>query len=103
MTLSHRHQAVMTTPEGSISERTALIDTPGQDKAKLLSYEDSLRLLPWQTDNEYVRSGYRNQLGSVKACLWSTIACKSITSLIKSADDADVHNETGTILEVKMS
>jgi adiponectin receptor len=93
----------MTTPEGSISEQTALLNTSRQEEGKLLSYEESLRLLPWQTDNEYVRSGYRNQLGSVKACLWSTIACESNESLMKSADEADVHNETGTILAVKMS
>lgn len=81
MTINRRHQAAMSTndpqstPGRSTSERTALLGTSGQDKPRLLSYEDSLRLLPWQTDNEYVRSGYRSQLGSVKACLWSTVAC----------------------------
>jgi adiponectin receptor len=40
----------------------------------LLSYEESLRLLPWQTDNEYVLSGYRSQLNSMKACLWSAVS-----------------------------
>nr|WRH23622.1 Haemolysin-III related [Naematelia aurantialba] len=40
----------------------------------LLSYDESLRLLPWQTDNAFVLSGYRQQLHSVRACLFSAFA-----------------------------
>lgn len=57
------------------NEATSLLHQESQ--TGLLTYEESLRLLPWQTDNEYVRSGYRRQLGSVRQCLWSTIACES--------------------------
>jgi hypothetical protein len=82
MTIHQRHQAVMTSngdPQSgseSISERTNLLSPT--DRPKLLSYEESLRLVPWQTDNEYVLSGYRRQLGSVKACLWSAVSCASM-------------------------
>jgi len=79
MTIHQRHQAVMASSENPqsnaevVTERTNLLNPTG--RAKLLSYQESLRLLPWQTDNEYVLSGYRQQLGSVKACLWSAVSC----------------------------
>jgi hypothetical protein len=78
MTIHQRHQAVMASngdPQSgseAISERTNLLSPTG--RSKLLSYEESLRLLPWQTDNEYVLSGYRSQLNSMKACLWSAVS-----------------------------
>ena len=39
-----------------------------------ISYDESLRLLPWQTENNFVLSGYRRQLYSIKACLWSSFS-----------------------------
>lgn len=59
----------------SMDETASLLERG--DEKHLLSYEESLRLLPWQTDNEYVRSGYRRQLGSIQPCIWSSVACES--------------------------
>lgn len=75
-----QHQASMSangTPSASASadETTGLLTS-----SRLLSYDESLRLLPWQTDNEYVLSGYRRQMGSIRACLWSAVSCESLRS-----------------------
>ena len=42
--------------------------------SRTINYAQSLRLLPWQTDNQFVLSGYRRQRYSIKACLWSSIS-----------------------------
>ncbi|ORY29742.1 hemolysin-III related-domain-containing protein [Naematelia encephala] len=47
---------------------------PKSPETHLLTYEESLRLLPWQTDNAFVLTGYRRQLRSIRACLWSAVA-----------------------------
>jgi hypothetical protein len=85
MTIKQRYQAVMTSPNRQdtgevVSERTNLL-SGSNNGSKLLSFEESLRLLPWQSDNEYVTSGYRNQLGSIKTCIWSAVSCKSIVRI----------------------
>ncbi|WWD16362.1 hypothetical protein CI109_100788 [Kwoniella shandongensis] len=41
---------------------------------RLMSYEESLRVMPWQTDNEYITSGYRRAIPSFRGCLWSAIS-----------------------------
>lgn len=61
--------------QSGADETTTLLGA--ETEKRLLSYEESLRLLPWQTDNEYVTSGYRRQLGSIRGCLWSAVACES--------------------------
>lgn len=45
-------------------------------KPRLLSYDESIRLVPWQTDNHDILSGYRPQLFNLRACIWSAIGCK---------------------------
>jgi adiponectin receptor len=65
----------------SPTEDTTLLQPGTPESTKLLTYEESLRLLPWQTDNEYVLSGYRTQLESIKACLWSSVACESALAI----------------------
>ena len=44
----------------------------------LLTYEESLKEVPWQTDNAHIRKGYRRHLGTVGLCLWSSIGCTSL-------------------------
>ncbi|RSH94841.1 hypothetical protein EHS25_004647 [Saitozyma podzolica] len=59
----------------STTSRTPLLpksQTPPEPR--LTDYHESLRTVPWQTDNEYILSGYRRQLHSIRACLWSAIA-----------------------------
>jgi adiponectin receptor len=57
---------------------------PGKwSKPRLLSFEESRRLVPWATDNEFVTSGYRPQLVNISSCLYSAIGY--------------VHNETVNI------
>lgn len=51
-------------------------DPPGDSKPGLLSYSESLRQVPWQTDNDHILSGYRRQLPSIKSCLHSAFACE---------------------------
>lgn len=41
-----------------------------------LTYEESLVQVPWQTDNKYIRRGYRKRLQSYGAVGWSLIACE---------------------------
>jgi hypothetical protein len=43
----------------------------------LLTYEQSLKEVPWQTDNVHIQKGYRRHLGTVGLCLWSSIGCES--------------------------
>ncbi|WOO80443.1 ADIPOR-like receptor [Vanrija pseudolonga] len=59
------------------------LNHPWHKKPKLLTYAESLRLVPWQTDNEWITRGYRPQLRSIRSCLWSAIGY--------------VHNETVNI------
>ncbi len=52
---------------------------PGKwSKPRLLSFEESRRLVPWATDNEFVTSGYRPQLVNISSCLYSAIGCESV-------------------------
>ncbi|KAK8861715.1 hypothetical protein IAR55_002538 [Kwoniella newhampshirensis] len=53
---------------------TELIDQSAEDgHSRTMSYEESLKVMPWQTDNEYIRTGYRRAIPSIKGCLWSSI------------------------------
>jgi adiponectin receptor len=81
MPVSRRQQAAMTTPEpapvSAANENTALLGSQEPTGSrKLLTHAESLRLLPWQTDNDYILNGYRSQLNSVKACTWSAVSCE---------------------------
>lgn len=68
----------MVTPNGvskpADAESTRLL--PVEQESRLLTYDESLRLVPWQTDNDRVLSGYRRELGSIPKCLWSAVACE---------------------------
>ncbi|ORX35308.1 hemolysin-III related-domain-containing protein [Kockovaella imperatae] len=65
------------------SERTPLradttVDTATPSDKDLwrqtLTYEESHRLLPWQSDNDHIRTGYRRQIRSIRGCIWSAFA-----------------------------
>ncbi|KAI9632784.1 hemolysin-III related-domain-containing protein [Dioszegia hungarica] len=58
------------------TETTPLVPdaSAGSNRAELLSYEESLKQLPWQTDNPWILTGYRRQLHTIRACLWSAVA-----------------------------
>jgi adiponectin receptor len=57
------------------SNGTALASTPTSNR-NLLSYSESLKQVPWQTDNDHILSGYRRQLPTIGACLRSAFACE---------------------------
>lgn len=42
---------------------------------RLYSYEESLKLVPWATDNPWILQGYRGRL-SLKGALYSAIGCE---------------------------
>ena len=44
--------------------------------SKTLTYEESLLQVPWQTDNIYIRGGYRRKLVSLEEVGQSLVACK---------------------------
>ena len=74
--------------------------------SRTLTYRQSQRLVPWQTDNEYVLTGYRKQAYSVRACVWSAVSCGSDsyrhhTPLMYVY--LDLHNETGQIEAIVMT
>ncbi|GMK58118.1 hypothetical protein CspeluHIS016_0501500 [Cutaneotrichosporon spelunceum] len=75
-------------PDTDRSETKPLLsaDTASQrrtGKPRLLSYDESRRVVPWATDNEYITGGYRPQLVNISSCLYSAIGY--------------VHNETVNI------
>jgi hypothetical protein len=37
--------------------------------------------VPWQTDNKYIRRGYRKRMYRLGDVIWSLIGCMSILSL----------------------
>lgn len=64
------------------SETDPLVANGQPDDAagrRLLTHDESLKLVPWQTDNDYILTGYRRQLHSVKACLWSSVSCEGLS------------------------
>ncbi|KAK4688529.1 hypothetical protein P7C73_g1583, partial [Tremellales sp. Uapishka_1] len=67
------------TPPASDMSSEPLLRKPTESMT--IIYEQSRKLVPWQTDNEYVLLGYRRQLHTIKACLASAFTY--------------VHNETG--------
>lgn len=75
-----RRQAVSasSTPPPNMPETTPLLPKPGETcedgERKTISYEESLMLLPWQTDNDYIRHGYRRATPSIRKCLWSAVS-----------------------------
>lgn len=73
-------------PKSQKSQNGTMSTKPLLPKPLLTDYEESLRDVPWQTDNEYILSGYRRQIQSVKGCLWSAIGCKLWCSLAALAD-----------------
>jgi adiponectin receptor len=48
---------------------------------RTLTYEQSLIDVPWQTDNRYIRTGYRRRMKNVGSALNSTFACKTLLQL----------------------
>lgn len=48
----------------------------GNNPHRLYSYEESLKLVPWATDNPWILQGYRGPL-SMKGALYSAIGCES--------------------------
>lgn len=47
-----------------------------QSESLTISYDESLAQIPWQTDNDYIRTGYRRHLPSIKACVGSAFTCQ---------------------------
>ncbi|KAJ9124700.1 hypothetical protein QFC24_003067 [Naganishia onofrii] len=45
----------------------------GKSSGNTITYEESFREVPWQTDNRYIRKGYRRRLQDVKSVLFSLI------------------------------
>ena len=52
------------------------LETTPREDSLLISYEESLKLVPWQTDNDHIRVGYRPQLYTFNACMHSAFACE---------------------------
>ena len=50
-------------------------DGLGQQKSSTIGYYDSLRAVPWQTDNDYILTGYRRQIPSLSGCVKSAFTC----------------------------
>ncbi|AFR98797.2 integral membrane protein [Cryptococcus neoformans] len=75
-----RRQAVSasSTPPPNMPETTHLLPKAGETsedgERRTISYEESLILLPWQTDNDYIRHGYRRATPSIRKCLWSAVS-----------------------------
>jgi hypothetical protein len=74
----------------STSTTPLLPKSQSPSEPRLIDYHESLRTVPWQTDNEYILSGYRRQLHSIRACLWSAIACERVSARA-NADHRDAH------------
>lgn len=55
----------------------------GKDNThRLYSYEESLKLVPWATDNPWILKGYRGRL-SMKGALYSAVGCESSCSALR--------------------
>ncbi|WVQ78671.1 hypothetical protein IAT38_000758 [Cryptococcus sp. DSM 104549] len=60
-----------------MSDTTPLLppgDAGKPSQSLTISYDESLRDLPWQSDNDYIRHGYRRAIPSIKGCLWSAVS-----------------------------
>ncbi|WVO14702.1 hypothetical protein L204_102340 [Cryptococcus depauperatus] len=59
-----------------VSDTTLLLSRHAhqESQSKVISYEESLRILPWQSYNHYILHGYRRPIPSIKGCLWSAIS-----------------------------
>ncbi|WRT63932.1 uncharacterized protein IL334_000859 [Kwoniella shivajii] len=49
-----------------------------------ITYQEALKLMPWQMDNPHIHTGYRRPTGSIRACISSIFGY--------------IHNESGNIL-----
>lgn len=49
--------------------------SPKDNPHRLYSYEESLKLVPWATDNPWILQGYRGRL-SMKGALYSAVGCE---------------------------
>lgn len=79
---------------GHATEQDPLI-SPGPaggkaSKSRLTTYEESLRDVPWQTDNEWIVTGYRRQIPSIRGCLWSAVGCEYLNGQTASYCIADM-------------
>lgn len=87
-------------PSSMSSEPLLPEDSSASGSSNTISHDESLRTVPWQTDNDSVMTGYRRQLYSVKACLWSSVSCElkiHVSGKTAHPDFADLHNETGQL------
>ncbi|KAJ9099228.1 hypothetical protein QFC21_004108 [Naganishia friedmannii] len=57
------------------SEDIPPVPLQGKSSGHTITYEESLKEVPWQTDNRYIRKGYRRRLRDVKSVLFSLIGC----------------------------
>lgn len=84
--LLHLARSVMSATEFSLRQRPSKpseAEPParppqGKSSGNTITYEESLREVPWQTDNRYIRKGYRRRLQDVKSVLFSLIGCESL-------------------------
>ncbi|GHJ90342.1 hypothetical protein NliqN6_6744 [Naganishia liquefaciens] len=54
-------------------ESTSLPSPLVKSRGYTITYEESLREVPWQTDNRFIRSGYRRRLRDIKSVLFSLV------------------------------
>lgn len=78
MVVSRRASAQQPLNDPSISGY-GTVDSPSDAPSKPLTitYAESLRDVPWQTDNDHILTGYRRQLYTYKACIKSAFTCES--------------------------
>lgn len=54
----------------------APVTAPPKSTGYTITYEESLREVPWQTDNRFIRKGYRRRLRDAKSVLFSLVGCE---------------------------
>jgi len=82
MPIERRAQAQRPNQNYSTSNGIGHIARKPNEPPELLSYADSLKEVPWQTDNDHILSGYRRQLPTIKSCVHSAFACElGVTAL----------------------
>lgn len=63
-------------PQDPEVHRRAEEHSKKQPESKTLTYEQSLVQVPWQTDNKYIRTGYRRRLFKFGDVAWSLVGCE---------------------------
>ena len=80
--------------ETAPKESTAVEAKSSGKHLPLLTYDQSLRDVPWQTDNVHIQTGYRRHLSTVGLCLWSSIGCTSLAPFWLFGPSADSQTYT---------